>query len=73
VLNRLPALHDPYNSSPSLDMSIRGHTFMRLFALGLGLFELNLVNLDAVFGVVEARVEGESVGVGDVAAFGGLS
>jgi hypothetical protein len=62
VLNRLPALHDPYNSSLSLVISIRGHTFIRL----------NLVNLDVVFGVVEARVEGESVGVGDAATFGGL-
>ena len=43
---------------------------MRLFVFFFGLFELDLVDLDAVFGVGEVWVEGEGVGGGDVFAFG---
>jgi len=35
-----------------------------------GLFELDLVDFDAVFGVREVRVQGEGVGRGYVAGFG---
>jgi len=42
---------------------------MRLLVLGFGLFELDLVDLDAVFGVGEAEVEGEGVGGVDIFAF----
>ena len=43
---------------------------MRLFILLFRLFELDRVDLDAVFGVAEGRVEREGVGRGDFAAFG---
>jgi len=43
---------------------------MRLFILLFRLFQLDRVDLDAVFGVAEGAVEREGVGGGDVAAFG---
>jgi hypothetical protein len=43
---------------------------VRLFVLFFGLFELDLVDFYAVFGVCEVRVEGEGVGGGDVFGFG---
>jgi len=43
---------------------------MRLFILLFRLFELDRVDLDAVFGVAEGGVEREGVSRGDVAAFG---
>jgi len=43
---------------------------VRLFVLFFRLFELDLVDFDAVFGVREVRVEGEGVGWGDVFGFG---
>jgi hypothetical protein len=43
---------------------------VRFLVLFFGLFELDLVDFDAVFGVREVRVEGEGVGGGDVFAFG---
>ena len=44
---------------------------MRGFVLGFGLFGLDLVDFDAVFGVSEVRVGGEGVGTGDFSR-GGL-
>jgi hypothetical protein len=43
---------------------------VRFFVFFFGLFELDLVDLDAVFGMGEVWVEGEGVGGGDVFAFG---
>jgi hypothetical protein len=43
---------------------------MRLFVFFLGFFELDLVDFDSVFRMREIRVDGKSVGVGDVFGFG---
>lgn len=42
---------------------------MRLLILSRGFFELNSVDLDAVFGVCERSVDGECVRLIDFAAF----
>lgn len=46
---------------------------MRLLILGFGLFGLDLVDLDAVFGMGKVDVDGEGVGGVDVFAFGGFA
>lgn len=43
---------------------------MRLLVLLFGLFELHLIDFDAVFRMREGGVQGEGVGVVDFAAFG---
>ena len=43
---------------------------MRFLVFFFGFFELNLIDLDAIFRVGEVGVEGEGVGRGDVLAFG---
>jgi hypothetical protein len=43
---------------------------VRFLVFFFGFFELNLVDLDAIFRVGEVGVEGEGVGRGDVFAFG---
>jgi hypothetical protein len=43
---------------------------VRFLVFGLGLFELDLVDLDTVFGVAETGVVGECVSWGDVTAAG---
>lgn len=53
-----------------LVVPVRGDPLMGLLVLGFRLFELDLVDLDAVFGVGEAEVDGEGVCVVDVFAFG---
>lgn len=45
---------------------------MRLFVFLFGLFELDLVDFDAVFGVGEGGVDGECICVGDFSTFWGF-
>jgi len=70
MTNALPLLHDPHNRRLRLKLPVRRHAHMRLFILLFRLFQLDRVDLDAVFGVAEGAVEREGVGGGDVAAFG---
>lgn len=66
----LPALHDAHDRRLRLEVAVFRHTHVRFFVFFFGFFELYLVDLDAVFGVGEVRVEGEGVGGRDVFAFG---
>jgi hypothetical protein len=66
VSDRLAGFHDPHNRGLGFEVAVLGHAHVRLFVLFLGLFELDLVDFDAVFGVREVRVEGEGVGGRDV-------
>lgn len=68
--DRLPTLHDPDDSCLTFKVPILGNTHVRLLVLLLGLFELHLVNFDAIFGMVELGVDGESVRVVDFFALG---
>ena len=68
----LSRLHDPNNSSLSLIMTIRSHSFVRLFVFLLGLFQLDLVDFDAVFFVLEIKIYSESVRLIDVLASRGF-
>ena len=64
-----PALHDPNNSRLRLIIAIRGDTLVRLLILLLGLFGLNLVDLDAVPRVGEVEIQCKYVGVIDIFTF----
>ena len=68
--DRLPALHNAYDSSLRLVVAVRCNTLVSLLVLLLGFFGLDLVDLDAVFGVGEVEVHGEGVADVDVFAFG---
>lgn len=68
--NRLSRLHDAHNGRLALKVAIRCNPLMSLLVLLFGLFELNLVDLDSVFVVCEAKVDAELVGVGNLTAFG---
>ena len=70
MANGLPALHDAHDRRLRLEVAVFRHAHVRFFVFFFGLFELDLVDLDAVFGVGEVRVEGEGVGGRDVFAFG---
>lgn len=67
--NGLPRLHDANYGSLAFKIAVLGHTHVRLLVLLLGLFELNLVDLDAVLCVREFGIDCESVRRVDVAAF----
>lgn len=64
--NALPALHDPYNGRLGLIVAIRSDTFVGLLILLLGLFGLDLIDLDAVPRVGEVDIHGKSIGVVDL-------
>lgn len=66
----LATLHDPHYRSLAFEVAIFGYTFVCLLVLLFGLFQLHLIDLDAVLGVFKAGVDGEGVGVVDVFAFG---
>lgn len=66
----LPTLHDPYNRRLRFKPTVSGDPFVRLLVFGFGLFGLDLVDLDAIFGVGEVGVHVEGVGGVDVFAFG---
>ena len=65
----LAALHDPHDRRLRFEIPVFGDADVRFFVFFFGLAELDLVDLDAVFGVREGVVEGEGVGVVDVFAF----
>jgi hypothetical protein len=66
----LARLQDPHNRRLGFIVPVRRDALVRLFVLGGCFFELDCVDLDAEFGVVEGGVEGECVGGGYVAGFG---
>ena len=66
--DRLAALHDAHNGRLSLVLPVRRHPLVRLLVLFLGLLELDRVDLDSVFRVLEPQVHAECVRVIDVPA-----
>lgn len=68
--NNLPRLHDPHNRRLALKIPILRDADVSFFVLFFGFFQLHLVDLDAVFGVLEQAVDCEGVGGGDIAAAG---
>ena len=58
----LSALHDAHDRRLCLEVAVLCHAHVRFFVFFFGFFELDLVDLDAVFGVGEVGVEGEGVG-----------
>ncbi len=70
MANPLARLEDAHNSRLGLVIAVCGDTLVGFLIFGGGLFELDCVNLDAVFGVAEGGVEREGVGGGDFAPFG---
>ncbi len=67
--NRFPALHDAHDGGLRFEIAVGGDAFVRLLVFGLGFFGLDLVDLDAVFGVGEGEVYIEGVIDVDVFAF----
>ena len=70
VRNNLAALQNPNDGGLAFEATVLGDTDMRLLVLCLGLFELHLVDLDAVFRVFESRIDGKIVGLVDVFSLG---
>ncbi len=68
----LAAFHDPHNGCLSLIVSICHHPFMRLFVLLFGFLRLDLIDLNAVFGVGEIEIHGKRIAVADIPATGCL-
>ena len=67
--HRLAALHDPDDGGLRLVMPVGSDALVRFLVFLRRFLELDLVDLDAVFGVGEGEVDGEGVGRVDVAAF----
>ena len=65
----LSALHDPNNSRLRLVIAIRSHTLVRLLILLLGLFGLDLVDLDAIPRMGEVEIQCKNVRLIDVFTF----
>lgn len=72
MTDRLLGLKDPHNGRLAFEVAVFRHPDVRLLVLFLGLLQLHLVDLDAEFGVVEAGVDGEGVGVVDLFTLGML-
>jgi hypothetical protein len=68
--NPLARLQYAHNSRLGLVVPVGSDAFVRFLIFGDGLFELDLVDLNAVLGVGKGGVEGESVSGINVAAFG---
>lgn len=66
--DRLSALHDPHNGGLRLEVTISSDSFVGLLVFGFGFFGLDLVYLDAVFGMGEGEVYGKGVANVDVFA-----
>jgi hypothetical protein len=73
VANPLAGFQDAHNGRLGLVVAVCGDALVGFLVLGGGLFELDCVDLDAVFGVAEGGVEREGVGGGDFAPFGVFS
>lgn len=67
--NGLPTFHDADDGCLGLEVPVGGDTLMGLFVLFFGLFGLDLVDLDAIFGVGKVHVDREGIGGVDVSAF----
>lgn len=63
----LPRLQDAHNSSLGLVVSVCCDTFMCLLILSSGLFELNSIDLNAVFGIGKVGIQCEGIGRVDIA------
>lgn len=70
--HRFSRFHDPHDSRLRLVLAILVDALVRLLVLLLGLFQLDLVDLDAEFRIPEVRVDGERIGSVDVPAIGVL-
>lgn len=66
----LPALHNAHDRRLRLEVAVFRDAHVRFFVFLSGLFELDLVDFDAIFGVSKVRVEGEGVSGRDIFAFG---
>jgi len=64
------ALHDTNDTSLDFKLSIHKHPIMRVLVLLRRFLELDLIDLDTIQLVCEAKVDGEIVGSGNIAAFG---
>lgn len=64
----LARLHDADNSRLRFIIAIGRDSFVGLLVLFLGFFGLDLVDLDAVFGIGEIQIHGECIAAVDVAA-----
>ena len=73
VRDGLSALHDAYNGRLGLEGAVSRDSLMCLLILLLGLLSLDLIDFDAVFGVLEVVVDTEGVAIVDVFAFGVLA
>lgn len=62
MLDGLATLHDAHNRRLSLVVPVGRNTFVGRLVLLLGLFQLDLVDLDAHLGIGEAGIVGEDVG-----------
>lgn len=61
VLNRLSTLHDAHDRCLGFIVSICSHSLMSGLVLFLGLFQLNLIDLDAHLCITESGVVREDV------------
>lgn len=68
----LSALHDAHNSCLSLEATLHSDTLVRFLVLGLSFLELNLIDLDAILGMVKVGIEGKCVGCVDIPTLGML-
>lgn len=66
----LATLQNPYNRRLAFEVAVLGDADVGFFVLFFRFFELDLVDFDAVFGVLEVWVDGEGVCFVDVFAFG---
>lgn len=64
------SFQDADNSGLSFVVAVCGDALVSFFVFGGRLAELDCVDFDAVFGVVEGGVQREGVGGRDVAGFG---
>ena len=53
MANRLPRFHDPHNGGLAFEVTVLGNPNVGFLVLFLSLLELDLIDLDAVFGVAE--------------------
>ena len=72
MTNPLPSLQNPHNRRLGFVVTVSGDALVGFLVFLRRLFELDGVDLDAVFGVVEGAVEGEGVGRVDVSTLGVL-
>lgn len=67
--NQLATLEDANDCGLALEVAVFGDADVSLLILFFRLFELDLIDLDAIFGMLEVRVDRECVCFVDVSAF----